>query len=47
VANLRLFAGLGYSRSSHLVRHVDRRDISGVNTTRGTRKAPTSWVYAA
>jgi hypothetical protein len=46
VAGLQLFAGIGYSRSSGLVRHVDRRDISGVNPTRGSRRAPTSWVYA-
>jgi Peptidase M15 len=45
VAALRLFGGIGYSRSTGLVRHVDRRDISGVNPTRGSRKAPTTWVY--
>jgi uncharacterized protein YcbK (DUF882 family) len=46
VASMRLFAGIGRSRSTGLVRHVDRRDISGDNRTGGTLERPTGWVYA-
>lgn len=47
VAQLRtwgLFAGLGHS-PANLVRHVDRRDVSGSNPTNGTRSRPTVWAY--
>lgn len=46
VASWRLFAGLGRSRSTGLVRHVDRRDVSGDNPTGGTLVRPNRWVYA-
>lgn len=47
VAGLRAFAGIGYKRSNGLVSHVDRRDLSGNNTTGGTVDRPTTWVYAS
>ena len=46
VARLRRFAGIGYQGATGLVRHVDRRDCSGNNTTGGTLARPTSWRYA-
>ena len=45
VAALHAFAGIGYQGSTGLVRHVDRRDASGVNPTRGSRAHPTLWRY--
>jgi zinc D-Ala-D-Ala carboxypeptidase len=45
VASWRLFGGLGRSRSTRLIRHVDRRDQSH-NTTGGTLARPTIWDYA-
>lgn len=47
VAAWRLFAGIGRSASTGLVRHVDRRDVSGNNWTGGTLERPTRWVYAS
>lgn len=47
VANLRCFSGIGRSRRTGLVRHVDVRHVSGNNTTGGTPDRPTRWVYAA
>jgi hypothetical protein len=47
VRALRLFAGIGRSRRTGKVRHVDVRDVSGHNTTGGTPAAPTVWDYAA
>ena len=47
VAGMHLFAGIGYSRSSGKVAHVDSRDRSGHNTTGGTPTHPTDWVYAS
>jgi zinc D-Ala-D-Ala carboxypeptidase len=41
-----LFAGLGWSKSSGKVLHVDSRDVGGHNTTGGTPKQPTTWQYA-
>lgn len=46
VASWRLFAGIGYSRSTDRVAHVDSRDRSGNNTTRGSTTYPTKWRYA-
>lgn len=40
------FAGIGFQGSSDRVRHVDRRDYSGVNPTRGTVTRPTTWKYS-
>ena len=42
----KLFAGLGFRRSSHKVVHVDSRDIGGHNLTGGTPIRPTTWEYA-
>lgn len=47
LAKERLFSGLGRSRRTSLVRHVDRRDVSGHNTTRGGLRHPTQWIYAS
>lgn len=47
VAQLRIFSGIGRSRSTGLVRHVDRRDVSGHNTTGGGLRRPTEWIYAS
>jgi hypothetical protein len=47
VRGMRLFAGIGRSKSTHLVRHVDRRDATGVNPTHGSLVVPTLWDYAA
>jgi hypothetical protein len=40
------FGGIGYQGSSDRVQHVDRRDISGVNPTKGSLKSPTAWIYS-
>lgn len=40
------FSGLGFQGKSDLIRHADRRDISGVNPTRGSTTHPTLWVYS-
>lgn len=45
VARRRVFAGIGYQGSTGLVRHVDRRDVSGNNPTCGTLARPTTWRY--
>lgn len=45
VRRLRAFAGIGYQGSTGLVRHVDRRDVSGTNSTGGTVGRPTTWRY--
>lgn len=45
VSSLRAFAGIGKAKSSNLVRHVDRRDISGVNPTKSTTAYPAIWDY--
>jgi zinc D-Ala-D-Ala carboxypeptidase len=45
VARRRRFAGIGYQGDTGLVRHVDRRDCSGNNTTGGTLARPTTWKY--
>lgn len=45
VAHLRQFAGIGYQHSTGLVVHVDRRDISGHNTTDSSQTNPAEWVY--
>lgn len=47
LAKRRLVAGIGYKRSNGLVSHVDRRDLSGNNTTGATLDRPTVWVYAS
>lgn len=47
VKELRQFAGIGRSRSTRLVAHVDSRDVSAHNTTGGTPAAPTIWEYAS
>lgn len=47
LAKQRLFAGIGYKRSTKQVTHVDRRDISGNNTTGGTKDRPTTWIYSS
>lgn len=46
VRGLRQFAGIGRSGRTGMVRHVDRRDVSGANTTNGSRTTPTVWNYA-
>lgn len=46
VRNMRRFAGIGQSKSSGLVAHIDSRDVSGHNTTGGTPQNPTVWNYA-
>ena len=45
VRNLKAFAGIGRNRTSHLVRHLDRRDVSPSNATHGTLTNPTIWDY--
>jgi hypothetical protein len=40
-----LFAGIGYGGISRKVKHVDSRDLSGVNHARTS--APAQWVYSA
>lgn len=46
VKRLRRFSGIGRSASTHKVRHVDVRHLSGHNTTGGTPDQPTIWNYA-
>lgn len=46
-ARMRLFAGLGFRRSSRKVVHCDSRDKSGHNLTGGKPTAPTQWQYAS
>jgi hypothetical protein len=46
VKNLKKFSGIGYQGSTGKVRHVDRRDTSGVNTTNATLSNPTVWKYS-
>ena len=46
VARRRRFAGIGYQGATGLVRHVDRRDVSGTNPTHGTVGRPTTWRYS-
>lgn len=46
VRAMKQFAGIGRSASSGMVRHIDRRDVSGRNTTGGTPGKPTIWNYA-
>ncbi len=43
---MRLFAGLGFQKSTGKVVHVDSRDVSGHNTTNGSPAHPTVWEYA-
>ena len=45
VRELKLFSGIGYQRSTNLVRHVDVRHRSPQNTTKGTPARPTVWLY--
>ena len=40
------FAGIGFNAASDKVQHVDRRDISGVNPTKGSTSTPTTWKYS-
>lgn len=47
VQRLRLFGGIGRSKRSGQVRHVDVRQVSGHNLTSGTPERPTVWDYAA
>jgi len=47
IGNLGLFSGIGRSARTGLVRHVDRRDISGNNTTGASVGRPTIWNYAS
>lgn len=47
VAGFRLFAGIGYGGKSGLTKHVDSRDLGGRNTTGGSPRRPTQWVYSA
>lgn len=44
---MKLFAGLGFRRSSRKVVHCDSRDKGGKNTTGGTPTRPTTWKYAS
>lgn len=46
VVRRRRFAGIGFQGATGLVRHVDRRDCSGNNTTGGTVARPTTWRYS-
>ncbi len=46
VRKLAHFSGIGRVGSSGLVRHVDVRHEGPANTTGGSIKAPTEWVYA-
>lgn len=43
----RLFSGLGYAASTGRVRHVDRRDVSGSNTTGSSVGNPSVWRYSS
>lgn len=47
VLALHVFGGIGRSRRTGLVRHVDVRHASGHNLTGGTPARPTVWDYAA
>lgn len=47
VARMRLFSGIGRSKRTGKVRHVDVRHVSGHNTTAATPERPTVWDYAA
>ena len=47
VASLRVFSGIGRSRSTRRVRHVDSRSLGPRNTTRGTVTRPTIWDYSS
>lgn len=47
LAKRRIFAGIGYKSSNGKVSHVDRRDVSGNNTTGGTTGRPTVWIYSS
>jgi zinc D-Ala-D-Ala carboxypeptidase len=46
VKRLRRFSGIGRSASTHKVRHVDVRHLTGHNSTHGTPARPTIWNYA-
>lgn len=43
---MKLFAGLGFQRSTGKVVHVDSRDVSGHNLSKGSPAGPTTWQYA-
>ena len=45
ITAMHVFAGVGWDASNGLVVHVDRRDVSGHDTTGGTVTAPTTWTY--
>lgn len=47
VSSMRVFAGIGRSARTSLVRHADRRDVSGRNTTGASLARPTIWDYAS
>jgi zinc D-Ala-D-Ala carboxypeptidase len=47
VAALQVFGGIGRSKRTGLVRHVDVRQVSGHNTTGASTAQPTVWDYAA
>jgi hypothetical protein len=44
---MKLFAGLGFRRSSRKVVHCDSRDKGGKNLTGGSPARPTTWEYAS
>lgn len=46
VALLKRFSGIGRKATTHLVRHVDVRHVSGNNTTGASPARPTVWDYA-
>ena len=46
VRSWHVFAGIGYGGRTGKVCHVDRRDRSGSNPTRGNVLAPTTWIYS-
>lgn len=46
VKALKSFAGIGRSARTHLVRHIDRRDVGGHNNG-GTVTRPVIWNYAS
>jgi hypothetical protein len=45
VKKLAVFGGIGYQGGTGKVRHVDNREVSGVNPTKGSRAHPTTWRY--
>lgn len=45
MASFKLFAGLGFQRSTGRVVHADSRDISGHKPSGGEPSAPTTWQY--